>query len=99
MAAAMIFAGVVAAVYVALIAMHVAAIRGWGTADDRYRPRLAVWLAVQLAGAGERRRARAEAEAAHELVAGHLSRGEYQATMAAMAAQDDAEHPLTVPGA
>ncbi|MET7401975.1 hypothetical protein ABZS66_51680 [Dactylosporangium sp. NPDC005572] len=95
MAATLIFAGVVGAVYVALIAMHVAAIRGRGAADDRYRPRLAVWLAA----AGERRRARAEAEAAHELVAGHLTRERYQATMATVAAQDDAEHPLAVPGA
>ncbi|GGM77241.1 hypothetical protein ACFFX1_52440 [Dactylosporangium sucinum] len=95
MAATMIFAGAIAAVYGILIAMHVAAIRARGPADDRYRPRLAVWLA----SAGDRRRARIETEAAHDLVAGRLTRDRYRATMAAMAAQDDVEHPLAVPKA
>ncbi|WP_432971372.1 hypothetical protein [Dactylosporangium sp. CA-233914] len=90
MAATMIVAAFVAALYAALIAMHVAAIRG-GAAGDR--PRLATWLAA----AGERRRGRAESDAARRRLAGELDRPGYHDAMARLAARDAVEHPLEVP--
>ncbi|MET7401981.1 hypothetical protein ABZS66_51710 [Dactylosporangium sp. NPDC005572] len=93
MAAMVMFAGAIAAMYAALICMHVAATHGRGPAGGPSRSGLARWLAA----AADRRRARVEAEAAHDLVAGYLSRERYHATMAATAAREDAEHPLTVP--
>jgi hypothetical protein len=91
--AIMLVATIIAIVYVALIAMHVLAIRGGEVAGRRYRPRIARWLATR----DERRRGRAESDAAHRLVAGALDRASYRAAMAAMAAQDAVEHPIELP--
>ena len=94
MGAALLFAAVVAGAYGALIVMHVVAIRARGAADDRYRPRLAVWLA----SGAERRRGRVERDAVRLLLDGRIVRARYHTAMAAMAAQDDAEFPLEAPG-
>jgi hypothetical protein len=91
--AVMLTATVIAAVYAALIAMHVLAVRGGEPPGERYRPRIARWLAA----ADERRRGRAESDAAHRLMAGSLDRASYRAAMAAMAAQDAVEHPVELP--
>jgi hypothetical protein len=91
--AAMLTATIIAAVYVALIALHVLAIGGDEPSSERHRPRIARWLAAS----GERRRGRAESDAAHRLMAGSLDRASYRAAMAAMAVQDAAEHPVEIP--
>lgn len=91
--AIMLVATIIATVYVALIAMHVLAIRGGERPGERYRPRIARWLAA----GDERRRGRAETDATHRLLAGSLDRASYRAAMAAMAAQDAAEHPVEIP--
>ncbi|MGI5239726.1 hypothetical protein [Dactylosporangium sp. CA-139066] len=88
------FAAIGAGAYAAVIVMHVIAIRGRGAADDRHRPRLAVWLA----SGRERRRGRFERDAVRLLLAGRIARARYHTAMAAMAAQDDAEYRLEVPG-
>ncbi|GIG50308.1 hypothetical protein ACFO1B_39125 [Dactylosporangium siamense] len=93
MVAVMLVATVIVAVYVALIAMHVLAIRGGAAANERYRPRIARWLA----GHDERRRGRAERDAVHRLAAGTLDRASYRSAMAALAAQDAVEHPIELP--
>ncbi|MGI5239791.1 hypothetical protein [Dactylosporangium sp. CA-139066] len=95
MVGAMVVAALVAGLYVVLIALHVAAIRGQGGPGAGYRPRIALWLAA----AAERRRGDDESAAARSLLAGKLDRRRYQAEMAALAARDDAEHPLRVPKA
>ncbi|MFI5916799.1 hypothetical protein [Dactylosporangium sp. NPDC051541] len=92
MAATMVVGALVACVYVALIAMHVAAIRHGGTATG-HRPGLARWLAAS----GERRRGNAERDAARRRLTGELGRADYHAVMAALAARDAVEHPLQVP--
>jgi hypothetical protein len=89
----MLMAALPAAVYVALIAMHVLAIRGGSPAGERYRPRVATWLASR----DERRRARTETAATRRLIAGPLDRDAYRAAMAAAAAQDALAHPVEVP--
>ncbi len=91
--AVMLTATIIATVYVALIAMHVLAIRGGETPGERYRPRIARWLAA----ADERRRGRAESAAAQRLMAGSLDRASYRSAMAAMAAQDAVGHPVEIP--
>lgn len=91
--AIMLTATVIAAVYVALIAMHVLAIRGGETPGERYRPRIARWLAA----GDERRRGRAETDATRRLMAGALDRASYRSAMTAMAAQDALEHPVEIP--
>lgn len=93
MVATMLVAAIVGLVYAALIVMHVAAIRGRPGATGEAHPRLATWLA----GAGGRRRGRVETAAVRSLMAGRIERAEFHAAMAAMAAQDDAEHPLAAP--
>jgi hypothetical protein len=92
MVAVMLVATFIAFVYVALIAMHVLAIRA-GSSGERYRPRIARWLATR----DERRRGRTESDAAHRLLAGSLDRASYRSAMAAMAAQDAIEHPVEIP--
>jgi hypothetical protein len=92
--AALWIGAIAAGAYAALIIMHVTAIRARGSADDRRRPRLALWLA----SSGERRRGRVERDAVRLLLSGRIVRARYHTAMAAMAAQDDAEHPLEVPG-
>jgi hypothetical protein len=94
MVATMVVAALVAGLYVALIALHVAAIRGSGGPGVGYRPRLARWLAATA----ERRRGGEESAAARSLLDGRLDRGRYQAAMAALAARDDVERPLRAPG-
>lgn len=91
--AIMITATIIATVYVALIAMHVLAIRGGVAPGERYRPRIARWLAAF----DERRRGRAESDAARRLLAGSLDRASYRSAMAAMAVQDAKEHPVEFP--
>jgi hypothetical protein len=91
--AVMLVATIIAAVYAALIAMHVLAIRGGEPSGERYRPQIAIWLAA----GEERRRGRVETDAAHRLMAGSLDQASYRAALAAMAAQDAAEHPLQIP--
>ena len=91
--AVIIVATVIAAVYIALITLHVLAIHGDPQATGRHRPRIAIWLATRE----ERRRGRAESDAARRLMAGALDQASYRAAMAAMAAQDAAEHPVEVP--
>lgn len=91
--AVMLVATIIATVYVALIAMHVLAIRGGERSGSRYRPRIARWIAT----ADERRRGRAESDAARRLMTGALDRASYRAALAAMAAQDEIEHPVEIP--
>lgn len=91
--AVMVVFTIIAAAYVALIAMHVLAIRGGEPPGERYRPRIASWLAA----GEERRRGRVERDATHRLIAGSLDRASYRAAMAAMAAQDAVEHPVEIP--
>ncbi|MEU0562932.1 hypothetical protein [Dactylosporangium sp. NPDC006015] len=93
MVAVMLVATSIAAVYIALIALHVQAIHGDPPGADRHRPRLATWLATRE----ERRRGRAERDAAQRLMSGSLDQASYRAAMAAMAAQDAAEHPVEIP--
>ncbi|MEV4138811.1 hypothetical protein AB0J72_42435 [Dactylosporangium sp. NPDC049742] len=93
MVAVMLVATFIAAVYIALIALHVQAIHGDPPGTDRRRPRIATWLATRE----ERRRGRAESDAAQGLMSGSLDRASYRAAMAAMAAQDAAEHPVEIP--
>jgi hypothetical protein len=93
MAATMLVAATGAAIYAVLIAMHVAAIRGHGPASTQGRPRIAVWIAA----AGKRRLGRAESDAVLRRMTGELGRGAYHSVMAAVAAQDEIEHPLEVP--
>ncbi|MFF5234865.1 hypothetical protein [Dactylosporangium sp. NPDC000521] len=95
MVAVMLVATSIVAVYVALIALHVHAIHGDPQATGRHRPRIAIWLATRE----ERRRGRAECDAARRLMAGALDQASYRAAMAAMAAQDAAEHPVEIPNA
>jgi hypothetical protein len=89
----MLVATLIAAVYVALIAMHVLAIRNGEQPGERYRPR----IARRLASGDEHRRGRVETDAARRLLAGSLDRTAYRAAMAALAAQDAIEHPVEVP--
>jgi hypothetical protein len=91
--AVMVVATCVAAVYIALVAMHVLAIRGGSPSGERYRPRIATWFATRE----ERRRGRAESGAAQRLMTGSLDRASYRAAMAAMAAQDAVERPVEIP--
>ncbi|MEV4511122.1 hypothetical protein AB0K00_19370 [Dactylosporangium sp. NPDC049525] len=91
--AVMLVATIIATVYLALIAMHVLAIRAGEPSGKRYHPRIARWLAA----GDERRRGRAESDAARRLLAGSLDRASYRAAMAAMAAQDAIEHPFDIP--
>ena len=67
--AVMLTATIIATVYSALIAMHVLAVRG----GERYRP----WIVRWLAATDERRRGRAESDAADRLMAGSLDRASY----------------------
>ncbi|MEV4511111.1 hypothetical protein AB0K00_19315 [Dactylosporangium sp. NPDC049525] len=55
----------------------------------RMRPQEAVPMSRRLAGR--------ESDAARRLMDGSLERAAYHASMAALAAQDAAEHPLDVP--
>jgi hypothetical protein len=91
--AVMLVATIIAIVYVALIAMHVLAIRGGESSGERYRPQIATWLAA----GEERRRGRAESDAARRLMAGSLDSASYRAALAAIAAQDAVEHPVQIP--
>ncbi|GAA4263851.1 hypothetical protein [Dactylosporangium darangshiense] len=93
MLATMLVAAIIASVYILLVAGHVAAIRREGAAGVAYRP----WVARWIAASGERRRARLEGEAVHQLMTGGLNARAYRVTMAALAAQDEMEHPLDVP--
>ncbi|MEV6927795.1 hypothetical protein AB0M46_25290 [Dactylosporangium sp. NPDC051485] len=79
--------------YLALVVMHLIALRARGAADDRYRPRLALWLARTA----QRRRDRFERDAVRLLLAGRIDRARYHTAMAAMAAQDRAEQPPGLP--
>jgi hypothetical protein len=91
--AAVLVATIVATVYVALITMHVLAIRSGESSGERHRPQIARWLAA----GEERRRGRAETDAARRLMTGSLNQASYRAAMAAMAAQDAVEHPMQIP--
>jgi hypothetical protein len=93
MAATMIVAALVAGIYAALIAMHVAAIRRGGPAAAQDRPQVAVWLAAS----GERRRGREESDLVQLRMTGELARADFHNAMAALAARDAVEHPLDVP--
>ncbi|MEU7872141.1 hypothetical protein [Dactylosporangium sp. NPDC049140] len=93
MAATMIVGALVAGIYAALIAMHVAAIRHDRAAATADRPQVARWLAAT----GERRRARLESNAVLRRIDGELDRAGYREAMAVLAAQDAIERPLEVP--
>jgi hypothetical protein len=93
MAVTMFVAATVAGIYVALITMHVAAIRGHGPATTDGRPRIATWLAASW----ERRLGRMESDAVLQRMTGLLDREAYHRAMAAVAAQDEIDHPLEVP--
>jgi hypothetical protein len=93
MAVIMFVIATVAGIYVALIAMHVAAIRERGPATAQGRPRIAAWLAAS----GERRLGRTESDAVLQRMTGVLDRDAYHRAMAAVAAQDKINHPLEVP--
>src|SRR5438046_2863194 len=93
MAATMFVAAIVAGIYAALIAMHVAAIRGQGPVATEGRPRIATWIAA----AGERRLGRMESDAVLQRMTGVLDRDAYHRMLAVVAAQDEIEHPLEVP--
>ncbi len=101
MVPAMILAALLALAYVVLVVRQLRTLDG-GEPGTGAGPRPSVWLAARFgqmpeAVPGDRRLARAESDAVQRLVRGELGREGYQATMAALAARDAAEHPLDVP--
>ncbi|UWZ34160.1 hypothetical protein Drose_23240 [Dactylosporangium roseum] len=104
MAATLLVVAIFSAVYLTLIALHATAIRHHadGGRFDR-RPRLAVWLAAHLRPDPRDRvpadpgLARDERLAVRRLLSGDLDKDGYRETLAGIAAQDAAAHPLQLP--
>ncbi|GAA2574855.1 hypothetical protein GCM10010399_00210 [Dactylosporangium fulvum] len=104
MAATLLVVAILGAVYLALIALHATAIRHHadGGRLDR-RPRLAIWLAAHLRPDPRDRvpadpgLARDERMAVRRLMSGELDKDTYRDTLAGIAAQDAAAHPLQLP--